>query len=239
MITALIAITLLQSPQHVFRIEALSGPRLITLPQVQIELGISRDEAYQFVNDNAHQFNVIQLGRSPVESPEKVRRTVDELVFSFPKKHRNRLQELYFQVYGASSIMDSQAAKLLGTRPQQKADVQALYNRALVRYVTERGKVWAKIPKSAATSSPLDATSAKANPVSREVQEYLSRETPKLNQLWESLLNQCRTDSYEILDARQKSKLKKLMGKPMKESVRNPYRVSLFFATQIYTIRNP
>lgn len=225
MISILIAITMWPSfdPEVSYRVEQYPGPRLITLPEVQQELGLSRRQAYELVRQQASRFNLIQLGRRPVPSIEARTQALSGLMTKFEPKQQKRLAEVYIQTYRESSTLDSTIAKRLGLLTRQRANIQALYDDNLRAWLTDRQQVHSKLPRPE-FSWNKGVIKYAIEPLPEETRIWLEKEQLRLDALWIANLTATNQRVSKEMTASQIRKLDLMKGKPMAVHPESPFR---------------
>lgn len=228
MISILIAITMWPSfdPEVSYRVEQYPGPRLITLPEVQQELGLSRSQAYELVRQQASKFNLIQLGRRPEPSIKARTQALSDLMTKFEPKQRKRLAEVYIQIYREAATIDSSVARSLVLSTGQRVNIQALYDNNLRAWLTQRQLVYSKLPSP---KSPWNKVASKyaMEPLPEETRIWLVKEQRRLDALWIANLQTTNQRASEEMTASQKSKLELMKGKPMEHRPESPYRYQI------------
>lgn len=225
MISILIAITMWPSfdPKVSYRVEQYPGPRLITLPEVQQELNLSRGQAYELVSQQASKFNLIQLDRRPEPSIQARAQALSDLMTKFEPKRRKRLAEVYIQIYRESSTLDSTIAKRLGLSTLQRATIQALYDDNLRAWLTEQQQVYSKLRRPNFSWSK-GAVKYAMEPLPEETRIWLQKEQRRLDALWTTNLKATSQRASREMTASQRSKLELMKGKPMARCPESPYR---------------
>ncbi|MBS0206989.1 MAG: hypothetical protein JSS49_29285 [Planctomycetes bacterium] len=111
--------------------KSLSGPswRLIYVPEVQTELGLSEDEVAALVQSLAaiqKEDSRARFGRGPAQAPGNHQQVIDTVRHSLSVAQWNRLQELILQQHGVELLSHPEVADKLGLNRDQQVRVRTV-----------------------------------------------------------------------------------------------------------------